>query len=150
MAAQSVKGNAATEGCLRSAISRAYYSVFLTVRDQIFGEDGKQLKNNKLKKELNKSFQTKTKNKRYLNSHEIVIFALSQLKSTVTLQPLALSQQLRQLREARVYADYTFNKQELKQIPFNNWTDYAKQMVALTSQILPIARRIGIAPAKQL
>jgi len=55
-AASIVRDQQANEAALQSAISRAYYAVFLTTRDSLFGLDGVLLKKG-LRKQLEKKFR---------------------------------------------------------------------------------------------
>lgn len=139
LAADATRNQHSSEGTLRTAISRAYYAVFLTVRDQLFGPDGARLKSETEKKLRKKFWQ---KHKRNPGSHDLVIFAIADIKPTTTLRPQVFSQQVSQLKEARVHADYHFTLDNLKDIPKDNWREYAEESVELASQLLPVARRL--------
>lgn len=143
LAAEVLRNEQSSEGALRSAISRAYYSTFLAARDKLFGPDGSGLTNQKRKRLAQKFRQT---HKWDPGSHDIVIFAIADIvmpsRSPTILRPLVLSQQLSQLKEARVHADYHFTQDNLNTIPANSWRDYAKESVALASQILPTVRKL--------
>jgi hypothetical protein len=138
LASQAIKDTESSEGALRTAISRAYYAVFLTARDQLFGPDETGLTSSKRKK-LRKKFGQK---KRPVGSHDWIIFAISDIKPTVTVRPLTLQSQVSQLKEARVHADYHFTSQNLQGIPYNTWREYATKVVELASQVLPVARQL--------
>jgi len=72
----------------------------------------------------------------------LVIFALTDIKPTVTLRPLTLHDQVSHLKEARVHADYHFDSQNLQDIPHDTWQEYATEIVELASQVLPVARQL--------
>jgi len=138
LASRIVRDTEAQEGAMRTAISRSYYSVYLTVRDQLFGPDGRGLR--RVQRKLARKFNRKRK--RTPGSHELVLFAIKDLTPTATMRPLTLYQQIDELKEARVHADYHFTDENLKDIPYDAWPEYADRMVALASQILPVARRL--------
>lgn len=139
LATEIVKNSQSPEGELRTAISRAYYSVFLTVRDRLFGADGIGLTKS-IRKKLNHRFEQK--HQRNPGSHDRILFALTDLTFSSTIRPLTLSQQISQLKVARVHADYHFTIGKLQEIPYDTWSVYANHMVALASQLLPDARRL--------
>ncbi|MBI4329862.1 MAG: hypothetical protein HY673_01110 [Chloroflexi bacterium] len=68
-------------------------------------------------------------------SHEVIIFAASE-------KSVSLSQQLDQLKEARVLADYRLGRQYLTSVGKQSWLDYARDTLALASQVLPAARKL--------
>lgn len=117
----------ADEATHRSAISRAYYAVFLSARDKLFGFDEVQL-TEPVKKKLRKKHKLEKGD--HPGSHELIIFAVS-------LQSLVLSQQLDLLKTARVIADYKLDPKHLKSQGFTTWKDYSHQNLTLTSQLLP-------------
>lgn len=137
LASEVVRDSQSNEGDFRTAISRAYYSVFLTVRDQLFGPDERWL-TKPVRKKLGTRFQTS--HKWWPGSHDVVLFALTDISSSGTTKPLILYQQISELKEARTHADYHFTDDNLKDIPYNTWAEYADKMVALASQLLPAAR----------
>jgi hypothetical protein len=75
-----------------------------------------------------------------------VLFAITDLSPTATTRPLTLYQQIDELKEARVHADYHFTGENLKGILYDAWPEYADRMVALASQILPVARQLPSYP----
>jgi hypothetical protein len=121
-ASEATQNASSTEGVLRSAISRAYYAIFLLARDQLFGSDGEAL-TNKVRKKLRRDFKQRS-NKDLSGSHREILFAVSTKKIT-------LSQQMGQLYEARLDADYRFSQKNLTRIPHNSWQEYAKETVEL-------------------
>ncbi len=133
-----VREPTANEAALRSAVSRAYYSVYLIARDRLFGLDGGQL-TARIRKEIAKKFQLKHKLKRQrgLGTHEVVIFAILDKPDSVT-----LSHQLDQLREARINADYKMNQECLSSVGKQSWREYAKETIELATLILPLAKRL--------
>ena len=139
LASVTVRCKRASEAALRSAIRRAYYAVFLTARDHLFGADGSRLIGPK-RKQLRKKFQQKAF--REPGSHDLVIFAVTEVPRSAALKPIVLAQQVEQLKEARVYADYFYSTQKLRGVPYDNWRDYATKSVELASQLLPSARRL--------
>lgn len=139
LATEIVQNSQSSEAALRTAISRAYYLVFLTVRDQLFGADEIGL-TRAIRKILRRRFQQK-----YPwdpGSHDLILFALTDLAFSSTTRPLTLSQKISQLKVARVHADYHFTIGNLQDIPCDTWSAYANHMVALASQLLPDARRL--------
>ncbi len=143
LASRILRDSQTQEGGMRTAISRSYYSVYLTVRDQLFGPDGRGL-SRRAQSKLAKRFRRKRK--RAPGSHELVLFAITDLSPTATMRPLTLYQQIDELKEARVHADYHFTNENLKDIPYDTWPEYADRMVALASQILPVSRRLPSYP----
>lgn len=139
LASDAVRDAQASEGALRSAISRAYYAVFLTVRDQLFGLDAISL-SNKERKDLERKFRKA--HSRAPGSHDLVIFALADVQPNKTVHPLTLQQQVRQLKEARVHADYHFTAGTLKGVAKQSWREYAEECVIIASQLLPTTRRL--------
>jgi len=120
---------------LRAAISRAYYAVFLTVREQLFGPDGRRL-TKRIRKHLNK------KSKSNLRSHDVFIFAITDVQPSATLSPVVLSQQVGQLKEARIHADYNFSLDKLKTIPKQTWREYAEEAIPLALHLLTVTRKL--------
>lgn len=139
LATEIVQNSQSPEEALRTAISRAYYSVYLTARDRLFGADGIGLTKS-IRKKLGRRFSKKPQ--LYPGSHESILFALADLPASSIITPVALSQQIRLLKVARVHADYDFTIGNLKDIPYDTWSVYANHMVALASQLLPDARRL--------
>lgn len=133
-----VREPTANEAALRSAISRAYYSVYLVARDSLFGLDERCL-TTKMKREIAAKFRVrhKLKKQRGLGTHERVIFAILDKTNNVT-----LSQRLDQLREARVNADYKMNQECLSNVGKQSWREYVKETMELASLVLPLARKL--------
>ncbi len=138
-AASIVRDQQANEAALRSAISRAYYAVFLTTRDSLFGLDGVLLTKG-LRKQIEKKF--KSREKRKPGSHEIVAFALEDKASKDKSIKITSCQEISQLREARVLADYRLSSQCLSEIDKESWRELALETVELTSQVLPVAKQL--------
>lgn len=126
----------ADEATVRTAISRAYYSVFLNARDHLFGADTRFL-TNKIKKEINKKFQIISGNKRELGSHEIVSFTIKAKTGNIT-----LSDQLNKLRRAKVNADYKTSIDCLLAEGKPSWRVYAEETCQLASQVPPHVRKL--------
>jgi uncharacterized protein (UPF0332 family) len=141
LAAEILRDPQSSEGALRSAISRAYYAVFISVRDQLFGPDATKL-TKPIRKQLNKRYQQVRRRKLELGSHDIIIFALTEIRHKTKLPVLTLSTQVGQLKEARVHADYDFTSSNLQSVAKNSWRDYAEETTVLASQVLPLARRL--------
>lgn len=127
------------EAALRSAISRAYYSMFLIARDRLFGLDQVQLNNTK-RKQVDKQLliQYSGKRKKQLGVHERVILCVCDKTQNITLY-----QQLDQLREARVNADYKMSHSCLSTVGKTSWREYAEETLQLSSQILPDLKRLA-------
>jgi hypothetical protein len=132
-----LRDSSANEAALRSAISRAYYSAHLVARDRLFGADGVRL-TARIRRKIKKSLQLRShKKQRELGMHVLVVFAVQERANIVT-----LSQQLDQLREARVDADYKTNQKCLKDIGKQSWREYAEETMQLTALILPLLKRL--------
>ena len=143
LATEIVQNSQSPEEALRTAISRAYYSVYLTARDRLFGSDAIGLTRKK-REALIKRLKRKHKPS---GSHDRVLFALTDLSSTSTIHPLVLSQQIGELKAARIHADYNFTKEHLREIPYDTWSEYADKMVAFASQLLPVTRQLPSYPS---
>lgn len=111
----------------------------MTVRDKLFGPDDIRLTKTK-RDRLRRRFRVYRH--RPPGSHDEVLYALTDLRPTSIIRPLALYYQVDQLKEARTHADYHFTDDKLKDIPCDTWSEYANQMVALASQILPVTRQL--------
>jgi len=126
-----LKNSAANEAELHSAISRVYYSLFLVARNRMFGIDEQQLTDN-IRKRILRNYRIKIgKGKSRLGMHERVIFAIRDRTNNIT-----LSQQLDQLREARINADYKVNQKCLSDIGKKSWREYAEESMQLASLAL--------------
>lgn len=123
----------ANEASLRSAISRAYYSMFLIARDIFFGTDQARL-SSPVRKQIDRSYQLRYSrpNNFKLHDHERVIFIIEDKAKNIV-----LSQQLDQLREARINADYKMDQACLANVGKQSWRDYATETMQLATQILP-------------
>ena len=141
-AASIVRDPQANEAALRSAISRAYYAVFLTTRDRLFGLD-EVLLTKELRKELVKRFQGKRRTKREPGSHELVTFALEEKASRDKSIKITLYHQINQLRESRVLADYRLSSQYLLESGKQSWRDLTIETVELASQVLPAVKLLN-------
>lgn len=129
----------ANDAALRAAISRAYYAVFLSARDHLFGIDELSC-TVRVRKKIEKNFQIKYNlgSKRpYLATHQRVIFSIIDKTNNVV-----LSQQLDQLREARVRADYKRNNNCLSEVNKQSWRDYAEETMQLAALVLPMTKRL--------
>ncbi|MBI2857536.1 MAG: hypothetical protein HYX90_00540 [Chloroflexi bacterium] len=138
LASEIVRDGKSGEGALRTAVSRSYYAVFLTVRNRLFGADGSQL-TRAVRKELERKFRQRFE--RYPGSHDVFLMAVTEV-SAKGLRPLTLYQQLEELKEARIHADYHFTEEKLSGIPYKDWLEYADHMVAFASQIFPVAKTL--------
>lgn len=137
LASEILRKSDAAEGELRSAISRAYYAVYLTARDHLLGTDGANY--NLARKRLWRKFKKKS---RQLGSHDLVILAIGEVPKTTVINPKVLSSQLSQLKEARTYADYIYDPNALRSISATDWQEYCKENLELAALILPIMRRL--------
>jgi hypothetical protein len=131
-----LKDPSADEVTMRTAMSRAYYSVFLNARDHLFGHDARFL-TKKVKSEINSKYKIISGKKRELGSHEIVSFAIKFKTGNIT-----LSDQLDKLRRARINADYNMNADCLVIESKTSWRVYAEETCQLASQLLPRIRRL--------
>ena len=139
LASEIVRNRQSPEEALRSAVSRAYYSVFLTARDRLFGSDAVGL-TSRIRNKLIRRFRHK--HGWIPGSHDRIIFAITDLPFSPIIRPLTLSQQISELKEARIHADYYLTNDKLKTIPYDTWLAYTDRMVALASQLLPAARQL--------
>ena len=137
-AASIVHDTNANESALRSAISRAYYSVYLVARDSLFGLDEMRL-TAAIKKKIASKFNLryKQRKRRDLGTHERVIFAILDKTHNIT-----LSQQVDQLREARINADYKMSQKCLSDLGKQSWRQYAQETMQLGSLVLPTVKRL--------
>ena len=133
-ASDAIDNVAATEGVLRSAISRAYYAIFILAREQLFGSDGAEL-TQRVKKKLRKDYRKKL-SKDLVGSHQEILFAVS-------LKKITLSQQMRQLYQARINADYHLSTKNLLPIVHTTWQAFAKETVELAQLIQQEAARLS-------
>ncbi len=132
-----VRDSSANEAALRSAISRAYYSIFLVARDSLFGTDEARLTSG-IRKRINRNYQTATHGRqRELGTHALVIFAVRDKTNNFT-----LSQQIDQLKEARVNADYKMSQQCIIDAGKQSWREYAEETMQLAALILPIVKKL--------
>jgi len=131
-----VRDSSANEAALRSAISRAYYAVYLVARDSLFGIDGVRL-TNAIRKQINKKFRQTGRHTKDPGVHERVIFAITDKPTNMT-----LAQQIDQLREARINADYKMNYKVLAIVGKQSWREYAEETMQLAALVLPSARRL--------
>jgi len=53
-----------------------------------------------------------------------------------------VGQQLGQLKDARVIADYKLDQKHLAAAGKNSWRDYAEETLALASQVLPSVKKL--------
>lgn len=127
----------ADEASLRSAISRAYYSLFLIARDNLFGLDEVKLTSSVIKRIVGNYQLATRKKKARLATHELVIFAIQDKTKNIT-----LSQQIDQIREARVNADYRRDQKCLSDIGKESWREYAEETMQLAALILPMVEKL--------
>lgn len=131
-----IRDSNASEAALRSAISRAYYAVYLVARDRLFGIDAARLIP-RIQKRIDKEFKLQTRLKRGPGPHERMIFVIKQKSRNIT-----LSQQFEQLKEARVNADYQMSYTVLSVIGKGSWREYAEETMQLATLILPSAKSL--------
>lgn len=132
-----LNNSTANEAELRSAISRVYYAVFLIARDRLFGPDEQRLTHG-IEKRIIKSYRIKIDKKKFkLGTHERTIFAIHDKTNNIS-----LSQQLDQLREARINADYKVSQKVLSDINKESWRKYAEENMQLATLILPRVRNL--------
>ena len=135
-----ITNSQSNEGELRTAIGRAYYAVFLTARERLFGSDEVRL-TRPLKNRLRKKFKRHQRSDP--GSHDLIIFAITDINNPPrTLKPLVLAQQLTQLKVARTHADYNFALNRLRTIQKQTWREYAEESVQLASILLGRARTL--------
>jgi uncharacterized protein (UPF0332 family) len=139
LAGSIIRDQSSNDAALRTAISRAYYSVFLTARDALFGIDElgstQALKDNIAKKhKLRYGYRSKHP---HLAVHQRVIFSVLDKTNNVTLH-----QQLEQLKEARVLADYIRSDTCLTSVGKHSWREYAEETMELASLVLPMTKML--------
>ena len=100
----------------RSAVSRAYYSCYLTARNALFGIDGARMRASE-------------------SMHGFVINSISDK---------TIAGKLDELRELRVQADYYTNPRHrrtravFRKYRTNDWSDLARRALALATEIRPV------------
>ena len=130
------------EADLRTAIGRAYYSCFLVARHQLFGIDGRGLTNS-VKKRLSQGRRNKSP-----GSHEAVLLALSTNKRVRLGVAKRLADQLGELKDMRIQADYfrdpTHRETTIifSRYSVTGWLELAHQAMTLASNLLPDLERI--------
>ena len=125
---------AARESEFRTVIGRAYYACHLSARDQLFDLDGR-LVTSRIRKQLTSGKGTRG------GSHELIIRALaSHGRLTPGLQK-RLSDQLSQLKDMRVQADYIMdhgtNARAFTKYNAQGWPGLAHAAMTLASSLLP-------------
>lgn len=134
--------NATVEAEFRTSIGRAYYSCFLIARDQLFGVDRLRL-TGRIYRLLSLSQG---------NSHEVVIKAVANHPSLPPAKGKRISEQLRQLKDNRIQADYTRDPQSPKMASVftihqvNDWPGLAHVSMILASNLIPDLRSIPTFP----
>ena len=137
-----VTSNSSDEAELRTAVGRAYYACFLRARDQLFGIDARRLTAS-VRKRLN------PKRKKNLGSHEIIILALSMNKSVRPAVAKRLSDQLAELKDMRIQADYIRDPTDQRtttvfaRYAVSDWLGVAHHAMTLASNLFPVLKRIS-------
>lgn len=140
---QRLAANAVNEADYRSAISRGYYSCFLVARDQLFGIDGVGLTAG-IRRQITGSQRGGT--------HDAVIKGLANNRLLRPQRAKRLSDQLGQLRNTRVQADYYRNPAHQRTVSIfttyrvNNWADLAHATMTLASNLLPDLQSVPAFP----
>lgn len=135
--------NAIGEADYRSAISRGYYSCLLTARDQLFGVDAVGL-TAALRRQLTGS--------RRGGTHEAVIKGLANNSRLRPQKAKRLSDQLGQLRDTRVQADYYRNPAHQRTLTIftkygvQDWAGLTHAAMALASNLLPELQSVPTFP----
>ena len=130
------------EAAFRTSIGRAYYSCFLTARDQLFNIDAANL-TRRIFRSLNLPRG---------NSHEAVIKALANHPSIQPARAKRLSDQLRQLKDNRIQADYTRDPQNPRRASVfathqvTDWSGLAHVSMILASNLILDLKSIPIFP----
>ena len=143
--AQKLLTSTPDEAECRTAITRAYYSCFLVARDQMFDIDQSRLTSGKRKRI---SRIASSKRTRQLGSHDLIIAAVANHGTLKAARAKRLSDQLSELRDMRVQADYFRNPQNPNTVSVfaryavSDWEALAHFAMTLASNLLPDLQRI--------
>ena len=135
-----VTSSSGDEAGHRTAIGRAYYACFLTARDQQFGID---------QRTLTTSVKKRLKRRKNLGSHEVIIVALSMNKSVRPVVAKRLSDQLGELKDMRIQADYFRDPSHrgttsvFARYAVSDWLGLAHEAMTLASNLLPDLRKVS-------
>ncbi len=146
-----------TEARCRTAISRAYYSCFISARDKLFGMDARGLTNERQKR-VEKLHQQAFNLRRpaRLASHETVIFTVKTMP--IVVQEVRsgwaknLADQMSQLKAMRVQADYFRDSANEKTMSVfqtyqvTDWAGLAHHAMSMASSIIADVRRLPSFP----
>ena len=134
--ASNLVGRSPDESSARTAVGRAYYACWLTARDRMFGKDGVRLRPGKLKQILRG---------RRGASHEAVLTAVGQNGALTPGNRKTMSDQLRELRDLRVQADYycaAAPTSLFSRYAVNDWEGLAHTSLALASNVYPQVKKL--------
>lgn len=141
--AQALLQETPEESQARTAISRAYYACFLTLRDRMFGLDERLLTRSVRNRIV------RAANRREAGEHEVVILAIAQNRNISSSgRAKNLTDAIRELKDLRVQADYKLDPSDMgTQTSYSrygvaNWAELAHQAISLTALLLPDLRRV--------
>ena len=136
---QNLAADGPDESRHRTAIGRAYYACFLVARDQMFGLDGATLSG---------PVRRRVVGHRRAGSHEVVLEAIKSHPRLGPARGKRISDQLGQLKDMRIQADYYRDTQNRNTISIfttntaNDWIGLANAALALASNLLPELQRL--------
>jgi hypothetical protein len=131
--------NGTNESDYRTAIGRSYYACHLVARDRLFGIDGRQI-TAKVTKQI--------VGKKRVGSHEVIIKAVAQNSHLRRAHAKRLSDQLGQLKDMRVQADYYRDPLHKRTVSIfaaynvKDWPGLANAAMTLASNLLPSLRQL--------
>lgn len=131
------------EAACRAAVGRAYYACFLTARDQLFGDDAIGLTKRRIRQ---------VAGKRRVGTHEIVLLAIPHSPGPSAGRLKTSADQLGELKDMRVQADYFRNPDHPRTIPVfkkyqvTAWDGLAHQAMQLASNLLAPLAHLNAVP----
>ena len=132
---------AAKESEFRTVVGRAYYACLLSARDQLFDIDGRLISSR-----IQKRLAPKSRSKKSLGSHDLVIQAVASHPRIATGRQIRLSDQLSQLKGMRVQADYHMsyaaNAKAFGKYAVSGWAGLAQAAMTLASNLLPDLQKL--------
>ena len=130
------------EAVHRSVIGRSYYTCYLISRDRMFGADGLWLTEKKIRNILGRAG----------GRHEAVVRAILNAPGLGPGTAKVLSDQLGQLKDMRVQADYYCDPKNQRTVNMfgrygvANWGGLAHNAMVFASMLLPSLKQLGAVP----
>lgn len=136
---QNLVTNGTAEAEYRTAVGRTYYACHLIARDRLFGTDGRG---------ITRQVRTQIAGSRSAGPHEVIIKAVAQNPHLSPVQAKRLSDQLSELKDMRVQADYFRDPAHSRTTSIfakygvRDWSGLANAAMALASNLLPSLRHL--------